>query len=149
MEVRLSKHRGQVALEFLAVFGFLLFFFVLMQVLFINSRAAADEERAALFAQKAAREIAGKISLVAESAGLATQFEVTPGLGEYALSYTITVTNSTVSVDYDYGGIRKSAASPVRARSVNNGSSASAFNLSRGIYSVNNTRGTVYVVKKA
>lgn len=141
--------RAQIAIEFLAVFGFLLFVFVLLQALFINARGAAEEERQALFAQKAVKEIASKINLVSESAGLTTQFEVTPGLGEQGLLYTITVTNSTVSVSYDYGGVGKGAAAPVRVRSVNNGSGATAFNLSSGIYWVNNTGETVYVVKKA
>lgn len=145
MEVR----KAQVALEFLAVFGFLLLFFVILQIAFVNSRAAAEEERASLFAQKAVREIADKMNLVAESNGLSTQFEVTRILGEQVFSYNVTVTNSTVSVDYDYGGIGKSAAAPVRARSVNNGSGASTFNLTVGFYSVNNTGGTIYVVKKA
>ena len=136
-------------MEFVAIFGFLLLVFVLFQVLFFNSKDAAQQERAALWAQKTAKEIAAKINLVSESTGMRTQFEVTQNLGDAGLAYYITVTNSTVSVGYNYGGTGKNAHAPVRVRTINNGAGSAVFNLSTGFYWANNTGGIIYVVKKS
>lgn len=139
--------KGQAAAEFLAVFGFLLLVFVVVQIVLLDSRNSAEEERQAIFAEKFVRGVASKINLVSESPGFETRFEVTRGLGEQALAYTLTLSNSSASVSYNYGGALKSAAAPVRASRLNNGSGAQAFNLSTiGAYRVNNTRGVVYVV---
>ncbi len=142
-----GMRKAQAAIEFMAVFGLMLFFFVVMNLVVLGSRQAAEEERAGLFAQQLAQEAAGKIALVSEADGLAAQLLVPAGLGEQSLPFTLEITNSSASVSFQYSNRQKGAVAQVRATRVNNGTGAARFNLTEGTYSINNTGGTVFVFK--
>gem|GEM_PF-3763716 len=135
-------------MEFMAIYALILFIFVAMQAFYFNERNNLDQEGTAISAQKAAQDAADKLSLVSESEGMELQSEVYASLPPTGTPYTLTIRNSSATISYSYGGEQKTASAPARALRVDNGSGATAFNLSAGTYGFNNTRGTVFVTRK-
>lgn|GEM_PF-4502280 len=136
--------RGQAAIEFMAAFGFLMLMFVIIQIVFIQSQANAISDRTVIYARRLATETAAMISLAASSEGISSRLEVPSSLGEAGEAFTLTISNSSVLVSYEYNG-ENAVWEPVRVQDVRDNAARQVFNLTTGIYTVYGTGGVVHV----
>ena len=134
--------KAQSSLEFVALFGVALAFFILLYLYLANDRLLTAEGYGALEARALARQAASILTSAGVSQGSYYEFSLPALVG--GKQYNLTVANDSVWMDWAGG----SFVAEMRADLARNSTSATPFRLGPGNYFVNNTAGTVWVMTR-
>ena len=125
------KRKSQGAIEFLIIFGAMLFFFIIFFGIIQENISEKDKEKERIVAQSVALDVQDEINLAAESSeGYSREFSVPENI--FGKEYSINVTQSRILIAYD-----KFSAS-YNSRNVTG-------ELKKGVNKIKKENGTVYL----
>lgn len=134
--------KAQSSIEFVALFGVALAFFILLYLYLANDRLLTAEGYGALEARSLARQVASILTSAGVSQGFYYEFSLPALVG--GKQYNLTIANDSVWIDWARGSFVAEA----RPGTVRNSTSQAPFRLGPGNYFANNTAGTVWMVAR-
>lgn len=126
-----TNHRGQVSIEFMAIFGFVFFVFIVISIIFLEKSTEVNKQKELLLLDDLAKSLQKEILLAAEvEDGYTRSFIIPSSIDQY--NYTLITSSQEITVRTESYDIHK------KIPTING-------NLTKGNNTITKTQGTITI----